>query len=291
MKHIIKTALVFIFASTSIFSLSEWDEKLLEGIDNSDYKQVVSSVQNGADVNVKDGEFSALLVAIKDARDEDGFRIVEYLISKGADVNENSNSWQFSPLVLSVQKQRKRVFDLLIQNKKVDINLKNRQGFTALFLAVQIPDDSYYTRELIRAGAKVNLTAKTVTPLYVACSSGNYESVHSLVKAGANINVVATVNKSSTPLMRAVMSGNSKIVKLLLEKGADRNAQTTDGETALSIAEKSGHDDIAQLLKGAEKEAEPEKKKKSKNDKKKSKKKKKDKKNKKNKKKNQINLK
>ena len=38
------------------------------------------------------------------------------------------------------------------------------------------------------------------------------------------------------------------VVQELLAKGADVNAKDKDGDTALSVAKKNGHSDVAQLL-------------------------------------------
>lgn len=52
-------------------------------------------------------------------------------------------------------------------------------------------------------------------------------------------------------LIRAAAVGNILEVNDLLAKGADVNAKANNGEMALSLAKKKGHDKIARLLKKA----------------------------------------
>jgi uncharacterized Zn ribbon protein len=52
-----------------------------------------------------------------------------------------------------------------------------------------------------------------------------------------------------TPLMEAVEKQNVSLVKLLLVKGADKNAQTKQGMSVKSIAQKKGNQEIITLLK------------------------------------------
>ena len=51
--------------------------------------------------------------------------------------------------------------------------------------------------------------------------------------------------------MRAATKGHTKIVRLLLDKGADVNAKDNSGNTALMLADREGHTDIAKLLQAA----------------------------------------
>lgn len=52
-----------------------------------------------------------------------------------------------------------------------------------------------------------------------------------------------------TPLAYAAMKGNPKMVELLLKNGADVTIATTDGDTAVELALRMGHSEIANQLK------------------------------------------
>jgi ankyrin repeat protein len=71
------------------------------------------------------------------------------------------------------------------------------------------------------------------------------------IKSGADVN--AADADGGTALMLAATSGDAEIVKELLSTGANISGRyKSSGETALALAKRAGHDDIAELLAGAE---------------------------------------
>lgn len=77
--------------------------------------------------------------------------------------------------------------------------------------------------------------------------------VKQAIKDGADVNEV--IDGKVTPLHVAAMNGADKIVDLLLENGADPLCEDKHGRTAAELAAKEGEDEIAKLLKKAEKKA------------------------------------
>jgi len=74
-----------------------------------------------------------------------------------------------------------------------------------------------------------------------------------LIKFGADINAVA--NDGSSPIMLAASSGDTESVRELLKQGAKLDGkQRWTGETALTLANKKGYRDIVDLLTAAKKE-------------------------------------
>jgi ankyrin repeat protein len=59
-----------------------------------------------------------------------------------------------------------------------------------------------------------------------------------------------------TPLAYAAMKGSSAMIELLLKNGADPAQTTKDGDTAVELALRTGHDEAADLLKQARQAAE-----------------------------------
>ena len=233
--------------TTSLFSLSRWDKRLFKGINNSNYKLVRKALREGANVNARSRYgTSALLVAIKEARNKDGYKIVRTLVYRGANINFYFKKYNTSPLSLSIIKQRKKVFDLLLR-KKVNVNQKDRNGFTAITLAVQQKTD-YYTKALIRKGAKVNVIAKNVSTLFIASQHSGYYTIAALVRAGADVNFVAKTENEATPLMNLAYRGDYRSIKLLIKKGAQVNTVASDGNTAYSLAGKRSHKKIMRYL-------------------------------------------
>ena len=111
-------------------------------------------------------------------------------------------------------------------------------------------------KELLVAGAKVNLVAKgdtsmSGTPLQVAATKGHQDVVKLLLAAGAKVNLVAKghPSMSGTPLQVAATKGHQDVVKLLLAAGADVNPKYTGSKaTPLRWAVGKGRTDIVKLL-------------------------------------------
>lgn len=87
------------------------------------------------------------------------------------------------------------------------------------------------------------------TPLHFASSSGDERMVSLLLDRGADTNA-RTEGIGLTPLMRAAEEGHLQVVQLLLNKGARAGEVNDEGQTALDIASRKGHADIAELLAG-----------------------------------------
>src|ERR1044071_2773662 len=59
-----------------------------------------------------------------------------------------------------------------------------------------------------------------------------------------------------TPLAYAAMKGSAPMIELLIRNGADPAQTTKEGDTAVELALRMGHNEVADLLKQARKEAE-----------------------------------
>ena len=93
----------------------------------------------------------------------------------------------------------------------------------------------YYLRTLLESpGIDVNIKDKDgFTALHWAAWSGMPYCAYALVQAGLDIN--ARENNGYTPLMLAAMRGNADTVNMLLKLGADKNIANARGETALIL--------------------------------------------------------
>ena len=83
------------------------------------------------------------------------------------------------------------------------------------------------------------------TPLMCAVTAGKEKFVDYLISKKANVN--KTDSYGFTPLMVAAVKGVVEIVQKLLDAGASITKKR-QGKTALDMAKKYGHDDIAKLL-------------------------------------------
>jgi len=86
------------------------------------------------------------------------------------------------------------------------------------------------------------------TALFNSILKGRVRMISSLIRARVNVN---TRNiDGTTPLMAAAEAGNAEIVTMLLESGADPALTNMHGESALDIALKHDHVEIARLIEG-----------------------------------------
>jgi ankyrin repeat protein len=99
---------------------------------------------------------------------------------------------------------------------------------------------------LLDRGAPVDTrSAEGATPLMNAVQARNASYVELLLARGADPN--AQDLRGFTALHRAAEMGETAIVRALVASGADPNAEAL-GHTALSFAQKRGHDEIVRLL-------------------------------------------
>ncbi|OQR81369.1 serine/threonine-protein phosphatase 6 regulatory ankyrin repeat subunit C-like [Thraustotheca clavata] len=84
------------------------------------------------------------------------------------------------------------------------------------------------------------------TPLYVAAKMGHREVVATLIAAKSNIN--QTRLDGATPLYIAAQNGHKDTVSTLISAGADIHLAKTNGATPLCIAAENGHEEVAKQL-------------------------------------------
>ena len=85
-----------------------------------------------------------------------------------------------------------------------------------------------------------------VTPLSVACTRGDAETVDALLAAGADANLA--IPGEETPLMTAARTGRVGVVNALLARGAEASAKLPGGQTALMWAAAEGHTAVVEAL-------------------------------------------
>jgi len=96
---------------------------------------------------------------------------VKIIEQKGLDFSDSNG---FSPLMLCIQENRKRMIDYIL-SRQIDINKKNVLGNTALFYAVYFSkNQTDIIKKLLEHGADMNIPNKSgVTPLSLANSMAN----------------------------------------------------------------------------------------------------------------------
>jgi len=84
--------------------------------------------------------------------------------------------------------------------------------------------------------------------LHGCAASGNLPGLQNLLNAVSVPDVNARDEHGFAPLHLAADRGHAPIVQLLLRYGADASIEDPDGETAASLAEVAGHQDVLKIL-------------------------------------------
>ncbi|XP_030372714.1 protein TANC2 isoform X2 [Scaptodrosophila lebanonensis] len=129
------------------------------------------------------------------------------------------------------------VIILLARGAKIDA--RNRQGYTALWLAVKEGHWSV-VEQLLQHGAHVDehVTQARKTPLMIAAEEGHIELLELLLARGAALE--AQDHEGFTALSWACLRGHLQAAKCLIEHGCNRQHEDHSGRTALDLAAYQG---------------------------------------------------
>ena len=156
-------------------------------------------------------------------------------MKKYVDKHHNNNR-EMVPVEEQYNQPRKELIRL-INSDKYDINIKNKDGYTALMYASKILTFQEIVKLLLKKGAELNLlNNEGDTALIIASDYYHLDIVNILVENGANLDLQN--NTGNTALIYAVNHGKLDIVKILVEKGANINLQNNYGDTALGYVKK-----------------------------------------------------
>ncbi|XP_017684326.1 PREDICTED: rabankyrin-5 [Lepidothrix coronata] len=176
-------------------------------------------------------------------------QIAESLLQAGANPNMQDNKGR-TPLHVSIVVRNEPVFSQLLQCKQLDLELKDHEGSTALWLAVQYItvssdqsvnpfedapvvngtsfDENSFAARLIQRGSNTD-APDTVTGnclLQRAAGAGNEAASLFLATHGAKVN--HQNKRGETPLHTACRHGLANLTAELLQQGANPNIQTAE---------------------------------------------------------------
>ncbi|XP_059764801.1 rabankyrin-5 isoform X1 [Balaenoptera ricei] len=253
----IATTLVSHKADVDMVGKNGWS-LLHKGIQRGDLFAATFLIKNGALVNAATlgaQETPLHLVASYSSKKHSAdvmsemAQIAEALLQAGANPNMQDSKGR-SPLHLSIMARNEYVFNQLLQCKQLDLELKDREGSTALWLAVQYItvssdqsvnpfedppvvngtsfDENSFAARLIQRGSNTN-APDTITGnclLQRAAEAGNEAAALFLATNGAHVN---HRNKwGETPLHTACRHGLANLTAELLQQGANPNLQTEE---------------------------------------------------------------
>jgi ankyrin repeat protein len=221
-------------------------------------------LEAGADANAVDQRYwTPLMHAIEptegismvgySGRPDDALAVVNHLINAGANVNQRTRrGW--SALMLAILADRPQITERLTQAGALPEGREQAHFFRACGRG-----DIEAIERAVRAGADVNALGEPFgeTALNRACYwQAQTEVVEALLKAGADVNRKSLGGR--TPLMTAAgiedhnwSEAHPRLVERLIEAGARLEEEDDEGMTALCLAEAEGHEQAADLLRGA----------------------------------------
>lgn len=183
----------------------------------------------------------SLLKEVKNNKTE---KVLE-LLQGQQDLNQTDAKNGNSLLHLAIENENLAIIKALVnRDSKVDFNLTNKDGVTALHLAVNL---NFYdaVEALLKAGADPNFASSDgQTALHYAASNNFKDIARLLLKSGAQIN-----HKSSqgTPLHFATANSNDEVAFLFFEnKRLNFSEVDGDGNTFLHTAVENGATNIFQ---------------------------------------------
>ena len=160
----------------------------------------------------------------------DNVIVVRDVLKRGLDPNLHEPERGETGLIVAMRHDANRVFAILLQHPRIDLEAQSANGSTALMMAA-FKHNKAAVAAMIAKGAQVN--RKGWTALHFAAAAGDLDIMNMLLEHHAYID--AGSPSGLTPLMLAAREGMEDAVKLLLEQGAD--ATLKDGAYRVDAAE------------------------------------------------------
>ena len=171
----------------------------------------------------------------------------------GADL-ETLNNFFETPLIIACLNNLTDTVTFLL-SQGANPNHITANGNTALLYAVS-KSNINCAQVLLQAGAAQTINSLNIdkeTPLIWAVKLNNPQLVELLLQHGADVNLQFTMKRVKTPLHYAATQGNMEIVQMLVAAGGNPLLPDDKGKTAIDLAKKKWHKDIANYLKSVQK--------------------------------------
>jgi len=187
----------------------------------------------------------------KAARNGDGQKL-RALLKKGANVNTIYNN--ATPLMNSIHDQYKPIyfdgkecFDIILENKDVEVDVVDEDGNTALHFASEKGNEAM-CRDLLEKGANVNAhDTHGETPLMKSIYM-NTKKCFDVILKQKGVDVDAVDEDGNTALHSAAKEGNKVMCRNLLENGANFNAKNNERQTAHKSATLKERSECAKMI-------------------------------------------
>ena len=200
-------------------------------------------IDKGADLEHKAGILGYTPLVASVVRNH--LSMVEFLVSRGADVNAEINEKE-TGLLFAAYHGFVEIVDVLIQNG-ADLKHKNEEGMDSLMQSV-LENHLSTAKLLVAYGANVNTSNNyNASALFVAAENGYVEIAELLIQREAWLEQKEQ-EFGRNPLIQSVIFNHPSMVQLLLRHGANVNATDNNHQSALMFAAVNGHLQVAELL-------------------------------------------
>ncbi|MEY3886866.1 MAG: hypothetical protein RL650_958, partial [Pseudomonadota bacterium] len=184
------------------------------------------------------GSYEDFFIALQN----DQVKVVSSLLNRGFD--PNTVNLKAEPALLNaLHVGALTSAEILIRHPKINVNVRNAHGETALMLAC-LKGHAALAKLLISKQADVNQPGWT--PLHYAATGGHIELIQMLLEESAYID--AESPNGTTPLMMAARYGSAKATQLLIDEGADLQIKNQLGLTALDFAKQGNRPEALDII-------------------------------------------
>src|SRR5262249_54332448 len=160
-----------------------------------------------------------------------------------------------TPAMFAYEKNRRLILDLLLADKRLDVNRGNKSDLALLHKAAEMGDVKLIQR-LLDLGANVNaLERKEYSPLHWACWNNHVEAAKLLIERGAKTTFRVERNGKfyDVSMLQAAAGArwpqSPALVEMLLERGLDPNCRDARGRTPLHyVAGSFGNVEVLRVL-------------------------------------------
>ena len=267
-RHAVAQVVAFCLAAGSAWAAGADDDlQLIGAVKAGDHQSVRALLEQGADVNAREGDGAT---ALHWAVERDDAELAETLLRAGADVAA-ANDYGITPASLACLNRNNAMLARLLA-AGADPNAATSMGETLLMACAGTGAVDAVAMLLDHGAANVNAREASYgqTALMRAAARDNPEVVRLLLAHGADIHARSTTyllpvslgnplddvgggavmvpQRGYTPLLFAARQGRVENVRLLLDAGADVNEAAPTGESALVVASFSGQGEVAALL-------------------------------------------
>ncbi len=215
-------------------------DALVTACGEGDFEFVKTLVNAGIDVNGIGSEgFTPLMMAASENEAE----IIEYLLKKGADVNQTHNGW--TALMEAADEGSLSSMKLLLK-AGADVNYYWRQNNPTAISMAASEGHLDCLKLLLEHGADINGIGKSMPPLHMAAEEDKRHIIDYLISKKVNIDKKDA--GGHTALMHAASEGQEYIVEKLIKAGADTSIVDSDGYNAADYAEAEDEYETRDLL-------------------------------------------